>query len=207
RPLPGVVRDIVLGGGGRFVVLALPDTRKIAIFDVNEAKVVKYLPMAEADALLAAGMEKLVVCLPRAHVVQRWGLGTFEREGGAPCPVAGNLKAGCMGWASSGPLLLVSERESCFVNPRTLQPLELRTPDGPFQPRLGPDARPSGDGTVFTCMDHHSTVRVFTLRDGLVTHRSGSTSSFISAPGADGSFLCTMIGVYTTEMTEVYPKT
>ncbi len=207
RPLPGVVNDIVLGGGGRFVVVSLPDIRKIAIFDVNEAKVVKYLPMAEADAMLAAGMEKLFVCLPGANVVQRWSLRTFEREVTVASPVVGNLKAACMGWASQGPLLLISDRESRFVHPRTLRPLELQGTNGPVQPRLGPDARASGDGTVFTCMEGSGSVRVYIIREGIVTQHAGGTSSFISAPGADGSFICTMIGVYTPEMNEIYPKT
>jgi hypothetical protein len=208
RALPGVVRDIVLGGGGRFVIMAIPDKRQVAVFDVNEAKVVKYLPIPEDDAILAAGMEKLFVCLPNANVVQRWNLRTLERELTAPSPVTGSMKAATMGWSSGGPLLLISDQKSEFIDPITLKPLELQSDNkGQFMPRLGPDARASGDGTVFTCMDHHSTVRVFTVRDGVLKQRGGSTSSFISAPGEDGSFICTMIGVYNTEMVELYPKT
>lgn len=209
RPLPGVVRDIVVGGGGRFVIVSIPDKRQIAVFDVNEAKVVKYLPIPDDDAILAAGMEKLIVCLPNSNVIQRWNLRTLEREVTAPCPLGGGVKAATMGWSSGGPLLLVNDKGSQFIDPNTLKQLELQYEKDQirFGPRLGLDARASGDGTVFTCMDHHSTVRVFTVRDGVVKQRAGGTSSFISAPGEDGTFICTMIGVYNTEMVELYPKT
>lgn len=215
RELPSTVHDMILGGGGRFIILTLPKTQKIAIFDVNEAKIVKYLPMAESGAIVAAGMDKLFVCLPNAGVIQRWSLRTFERDLLVPSPLKGNLTAACMGWASDGPLLLTSATsdrfarggESLFVSARTLKPLELRTRQEPFRATLGVDARPSGDGTMFTCMDGSRSVHVYVIRDGLVTHHRGDTSSFISAPAADGSFICTMIGVYTPEMTEVFPKT
>src|SRR5262249_4924116 len=51
--LPGPVRATGVGGGGRSLILHLPQQRQLAVFDVNEAKVVKYLPMAE-DRLLFA---------------------------------------------------------------------------------------------------------------------------------------------------------
>src|SRR5262245_22812751 len=72
RSLPGTVSDMTLAGGGRLIILGMASLRKIAIFDVNEARVVKYLPMGESGAILAAGMDKLFVCLPEANVIQRW---------------------------------------------------------------------------------------------------------------------------------------
>src|SRR5262249_52499720 len=43
RPLPSTVSDVAVGGGGRFLILYLSRERKLAIFDVNTARVVKYL--------------------------------------------------------------------------------------------------------------------------------------------------------------------
>ena len=86
RELPAPIADVAVGGGGRYLILSLPQIGKLAVFDVNEAKVVHYIPVAEDTVRLAAGMNKLMVLLPRAGILQRWDLTTFERELAAPCP-------------------------------------------------------------------------------------------------------------------------
>jgi hypothetical protein len=209
RRLPSTVHDLTIGGGGRFVILSLPATRQIAVFDVNEAKVVKYLPLAEDRAVLAAGLDKLFVCLPDANVIQRWSLRTFQRDLTVASPLKGRLSGACMGWASDGPLLLFTGSdggEARFVDTRTLKPLDLQEGSHPFQPRFGPLVRPSGDGSVFAWMDRFRGACSCVVRDGKVTTYRGETSSVLVAPGADGSFICSMVGVYTTEMKPVFPE-
>src|SRR5262249_34530620 len=75
--LPSSIADVCVGGGGRFLILHLPRQRNLAIFDVNEGKVVKYLPVADDRVLFAAGMNKLLVVLPDKNLIQRWSLATF----------------------------------------------------------------------------------------------------------------------------------
>src|SRR5207245_11964 len=41
RPMPGRISSVAVGGGGRYLMLAMPDEKKLAIFDVNAADVVK----------------------------------------------------------------------------------------------------------------------------------------------------------------------
>src|SRR5262249_11696285 len=72
RPEPAVVRwtegkirDVIAGGGGRYLALTLAEARKVAIFDSNAAGIVKTIPLASDDALLAAGATKLVIAYPR----------------------------------------------------------------------------------------------------------------------------------------------
>lgn len=207
RKLPGRAGDIVLGGGGRFVIVSIPESKKIAIFDVNQAEFVKYLPMDESDVFLAAGMEKLFICLPVSQRIQRWSLRTFERESSDSLPLLPRndpVKAACMGWASDGPLLLLGLRQSLFVHPLTMQPLPLplRIADNRFS--LG--ARPSGDGATFICMPTTDSVRVHVVGGGVTTNRDRGKESQSAAMGADGSFFCTMIGVYSDALTEIYPK-
>src|SRR5262249_43998330 len=43
RPLPDTIQDVAVGGGGRFLLLALPKTRQVAVFDANIGRVVKFL--------------------------------------------------------------------------------------------------------------------------------------------------------------------
>src|SRR5262249_17073440 len=84
------------------------DEKQIAIFDVNEAKVVKYLPVASGSAKIAAGMNKLVVAYSDSEVLTRFDLTTFEKELTAKLPVGGTLYALGMGSASAGPLFIES---------------------------------------------------------------------------------------------------
>src|SRR5262249_18008072 len=144
--------DVCVGGAGRFLILRLPQQRKLAIFDANEAKIVKYLPVAEDTVKVAAGRDKLFVFLPGANVIQRYSLAGFEKEATVPAPTSGRLFQVLMGSASQGPLLLTTGDgpQLLFLDPRTLKPLAVDLPDGPRG--FGPDSfcRVSGDGRVFT---------------------------------------------------------
>jgi hypothetical protein len=104
--LPGTVRDVCVGGGGRYLILHLPQQRQLAVFDVNEAKVIKYLPVTEDHIFFAAGLDKLMVVLPDKNLVQRWSLTTFERDVTATLSVTGRIHSAAMGSASDGPLVL-----------------------------------------------------------------------------------------------------
>jgi hypothetical protein len=105
--LPEAARALRVGGGGRFLILHLPEARKFGVFDVNEAKIVRYIPAAEDEVLFAAGMTKLLVFLPGARLIQRYNLLTGEREqiGKLDLP-DGKIEAFCLGYASAGPLLV-----------------------------------------------------------------------------------------------------
>jgi hypothetical protein len=61
--LPGAVDDVVAGGGGRFLVLSLRKLGKVAIFDVNVARVTHYISVSDDNWRMAAGAEKLILAL------------------------------------------------------------------------------------------------------------------------------------------------
>src|SRR5262245_46115613 len=52
--LPEAASDVVLGGGGRYLIFNMPKVKKLAIFDVNEAKVTKEILLSEDDVAYAA---------------------------------------------------------------------------------------------------------------------------------------------------------
>ena len=72
KQLPEVFSDAVVAGGGRFLILQIPKLKKLAVFDVSEAKVTKYIPLAEENAVFAAGLDAVIVGLPRGG---RWSVG------------------------------------------------------------------------------------------------------------------------------------
>ena len=104
--LPGTVADVVAGGGGCYLLLVLKDVKKLAVFDVKAAAVIKYLPLASEEVLVAAGSEKLVLVYPDQRLVQRWRLETLEKELTKPLPFDGVVKAIAMGSNSAGPILV-----------------------------------------------------------------------------------------------------
>ena len=106
RHLGGTIGDVAVGGGGRFLLVALKEVRKLAVFDVNAADVVKTIPLPSTNALIAAGANKLLIAFPDEQVLERWDLATLEREGGGHIsPIDGCIRALAMGSDSDGPAL------------------------------------------------------------------------------------------------------
>lgn len=104
--LPAPVEDVAVGGGGRYLILHLPKIRKLAIFDAQTAQIARSLDCAEDRILFTAGLDKLLVVLPTAKVMQRWDLHTGERETTTPITFKGIVKGICMGSAATRPVLL-----------------------------------------------------------------------------------------------------
>jgi hypothetical protein len=105
RVLPAPIRDLTCAGGGRFLILHLPRIGKLAVFDVNEAKLVKELPAPEDNLKFAGGLDKLVVALPGSRTLQRWDLNSFELEQTVNYSLGGDLLSLAMGSASQGPII------------------------------------------------------------------------------------------------------
>jgi hypothetical protein len=146
RPLPSPVGGLCFGGGGRFLIMHLQKERKLAIFDVNEAKVVKYLPVPEGQVFFAAGLEKLIVALPTSQALQRWSLRTLEWEATVPCPVKGTVQGLAMGSASRGPLAISTPPAILrLLDPQTLKESDCKLEAGAGS---GPLLRVSADGRV-----------------------------------------------------------
>ncbi|HEY7158651.1 MAG TPA: serine protease [Gemmataceae bacterium] len=111
-PLDAAIADVAVGGGGRYLILHLPKLRQLAVFDVNQAKVVKRLPLPDGPVKFAAGLEQLIVALPVSRTLQRWNLTTLEQERTAPYPFQGDILAFALGSASQGPLFVIGKEEN-----------------------------------------------------------------------------------------------
>ncbi|HJZ91973.1 MAG TPA: hypothetical protein VKE40_13955, partial [Gemmataceae bacterium] len=106
RRLPGAVESVVSAGGGRLLLLHMPKARQLAVFDVNEGKTAKQIPVADAGALIAGGMNMFVVYSPGDNRAERWNTKTLEREGQINNPFPDPAKAIAMGSATNGPLVV-----------------------------------------------------------------------------------------------------
>jgi hypothetical protein len=159
-PLPGKVGDAAVGGGGRYLVLLLPEQGKLAVFDVNEAKVVQSLPAA-ADVKIAAGMDKFVVVRPandpHETAVERWSFATFQKEAEGKLDLEVPLVAAAMGSASNGPLVVSGVDWPRLGETAFFDVLGMKRIQAPFHPHATFDTSPevflraSADGHLFTC--------------------------------------------------------
>jgi hypothetical protein len=210
--LPGTVTAACVGGGGRYLVLHLGRDRQVAVVDVAECKVVKYIPIPEDDCKVAAGMDKLFIYAPTAGAVQRYDLRTFERTLTAPAPVQGKVAHLLMGSGSNGPLVFGCAGQfgaggSVAVDPQTLRPVALELDPGRALSGLGEGttARVSGDGRVFTSYTpglspQGHVIRVLT-NAGLKTFspQAGALMYGHLTPGPDGRHVFGTHGVFTAE--------
>lgn len=190
RKLPDAIGQIAVGGGGRFLIAHLPKNRQLAIFDANEAKVVKYLPVASENVFIAAGMNKLLVAHGDTKILQRWDLLTFEREVSVPLPIRYTLCGIGMGAGSSGPLVVQSANwpvigEHFYLDIVTMQKLPWQHQ---FPVSSGPNVqlRASMDGRVVgvRLSERNDTTIVQLSPGGLKTFRVESPLAVI--PGPDG---------------------
>lgn len=192
---PAAIDGACVGGGGRFLVCHLRDDNKLAILDLNAAKIVKTLPVPE-KVLFAAGMESLIVVDPDEDTVERYSLATFAREATADLPVSTGLNATAiaMGCASNGPLVVQAldfprTGERFLIDVATLKEIRgSRTSDGVLAARPGDELRASGDGRAFTQWNPEGQSAVI-----LVTDTGYHESKFPSkvpgtatVPGGDG---------------------
>jgi predicted Zn-dependent protease with MMP-like domain len=214
--LPGSVRDTCVGGGGRYLILHLPQQRQLAVFDVNEAKVVKYLPTAEDRLLFAAGLDKLLVVFPDKNLVQRWSLTTFERDVTAPLGVQGKVFTAGMGSASDGPLILGGPElrgagglPLRFLDVTTLKEVEVTLQERQGVGMVGTHPqhphvmRVSADGRVIGMWNpglSPSGLQTVVLNGTGVQAFSDHTSVGHVIPGPDGRTVFTGTGLFTTEV-------
>lgn len=194
--LPEPVRAARVGGGGRFLVLHFAGVRKLGVFDVNEAKIVRYIAAAEDDVSFAAGMTKLLVYLPGARLLQRFDLLTGERERVGPAEFRdGKLEAFCMGHASAGPLLVsVAGQGAQLFDAETFQAMSLPAASGSFGLAQAASRLEGGrywagaTGRVFGHTGNYGMpngVKTLVLTDGRVRQYGQHVGTWFVVPGPD----------------------
>lgn len=191
--LPETAADIQVGGGGRFFVLHLPKLKKLAIFDVNEAKIVRYIPLSDDQIVFAAGLEKVFIGLVAKGIIERWNLNSGEKELSRALPGAADVISVLMGSASTGPVVI----NGGFFDAANLKPLPITTMNGvpaPWSPV-------SADGTVFGAWKSNQSPAESTsfvlAGDRLV--RSDAAGVGHVVPGPDGRVLYTAKGICTSD--------
>lgn len=199
--LPGTVDATCFAGGGRFVLLRLPKTRQVAVLDVSEGKIVRYIPLPEDNAFVAGGMSHAYVLAPTANVIQRWSLTTFEKELTIANPLNGAVRQLLMGHASDGPLFVGGPNR--MLDGKTLKEVALpgAFAGGINHPQYPWTARVSADGRVYGWWTPGlSPAGLSSMVIGENGAKSYSQHTSVGAihPGPDGT-LFTGCGLFTSE--------
>ncbi|AMV22815.1 hypothetical protein VT84_00285 [Gemmata sp. SH-PL17] len=210
--LPAPFTTTAAGAGGRFVALHLPKLKQIAVFDVKEAKVVKYLPASDQGLLLAAGRDHLFVIDPGTAVLQRWSFATFEKEATVKLPDDGPFSAACTGAGAAGPLLLFSKADrfggakALLINPITLRPVPVK--DNAALPAGAPETMgASADGQTFAWLrGAHGGSVVVTVSEGKAEAKTHEFHGHTARPGPGGRYFYTGTSVLDAQMRRVYPS-
>jgi hypothetical protein len=191
--LPAPAGQIAVGAGGRFLILHLPTARKLAIFDANTARIVRYLSLASDSVRVTAGAEKLFVAAPAERVLQRYSLATFEKELTVALPVETKLHAMLMGSNSRGPLMMAGTVLR-FYDPITLREQKYEWSDDALGigDQYPPVVEVSADGRTFTSRTpglSSGDLRIFRFQDRSIRRSGaeGQSSNAYLLPNADGS--------------------
>lgn len=135
--LPDTIARAIPAGGGRYLLLHIPSQRKVGVFDVNTAKIERFIDIAEDKPLLAAGMNKMLVYLPAAKILQRYDIEKGEREASKVINVP-NVKALATGSASAGPLVVAASEGGRLFDVESLAEIDLPQDEAPPDPFGGP---------------------------------------------------------------------
>jgi len=214
RKLAAPVENVVVGGGGRYVILHQPKLKKLAIFDVNAADVVGHIPVNESDAKFAAGMEDVVVVLPHAGTMERWNLKSLQRDVAVTMPVNGVIRSIAMGSASRGPLLVHTAAATEELSPASFALVNVETmrlANSEIKPTVHMTSfyrdlwhvRASANGKVFGmwCTSHHPTgMGAFVVSNSEAKTYFTNNSFGHVVPGPDGRLLFTGAGLYSPEL-------
>jgi hypothetical protein len=207
--LPARFTDCIRAGGGRFLLLPMPSLRKVAVFDLAKRGIAGYVPVLDANSLVAGGEEAIVVANPSSGVMERWSLATLERERRVSMPIQGTIYSLTMGAAGGGPLLAIHRNGNgivrTFIDARTFTPMEVETKQvSSYHPQYPPTIRAADCGTVFGAWVQGlspSGLEIYTLTDSVLTGVREHTSVGHILPGPNGDYVYTGSGgVYTSAL-------
>jgi hypothetical protein len=213
RSLPAPIDDVVAGGAGRYLILHLRKLHELAIFDVGQARITKYLPYSADDILYAAGSDKLLIAPVGQSVIERYDLATLRKEITVHLSEVGKLHELVLGNASAGPIMLNTQSGVKFLDLGRLAPVTIKTdqkyvwwrahPQYPLQVRASPD------GDTFAAWEpglNPSGIRLMTLDGDKAFIRYEHTSAGVLIPSYDGSLLFTNRGIYSADLQPVAPE-
>jgi len=215
--LPSLIDEVAVGGGGRYLILSLKSLQKLAVFDFNAGRIVRYISVDSSDYHFAAGGQSLVIILDDRKVIERWNLEKGTREIVAAEPNWAAVRDMKMGSASAGPVVIgLNDSSTKWLSVATLTPVEIEANGRPYGgggwggfPWL---FRLSPDGAVLVGWINGLSPRpldIVTFHGAHADIHSASVEGYNGryyTVGSDGLLIYTTVGIDTQDMIPVDPN-
>lgn len=129
--LPADVDDVIVGGDGRFLLLAMRTIQKVAVFDLRDATIRKFINVDSEQFFVAGGKREFVVATATDPTLEVWNYDNLERPRiRTQVDMKGRLKliGAAMGFSSEGPLGLSFQYEQPFSGKPFVELFDLAKP-------------------------------------------------------------------------------
>lgn len=212
--LPEAVYEVVVGGGGRYLLLRSSAKPAVHVFDVSKALLVRSLTLPAAPTLLVAGGSHFFVIDPKSGAVQRYDFATLNMDSSPPIPT--KLRASgfervlaAMGSESPGPLYWAMPGNSKVVqiDPRTMKFAALPWPEAKIANLRSLAASPDGTTLCGIGYETEANPTVLTIKHGETMVESFTEARNLSSldrpeylvPSVDGKAIFSPETVWTRE--------
>lgn len=81
KPLPGKPDEIIMGYAGTCLLMRFPELQRLGVFDLCQAKFIKYIDLKERDAVFAAGGKVLLIYSPSQNQIEKWDMVSWMSAG------------------------------------------------------------------------------------------------------------------------------
>lgn len=203
--LPGVITDVCIGGGGRYMVCTIPDGRHAVVIDLAAGKVAHYVQLASEMTVVAAGQKDLITIDPLTNTATRFNLANGKQVLQKQLKLDRRVELIGLGSDSKGPALLGSgptRRSGLWF----LDVEKLRTVTVTTTGRVGSlDIRLTGQGGLRTSADGSTWgyyrwgyvgVNVLRLSGKQLQIAKAPLFRGYIIPSPDGRYLYTALGMY-----------
>lgn len=204
--------DVIVGGGGRYLIFHLSTLNKLAFFDVMQGKVTNYHSLESNNMRYAAGIDAFYVGYRPKNLLERWSLETFKKQGSVILPFENPLDCIACGAGSRGPVFVgASKAPGGFVDGKSLKPIVFQVLDHRYNRKdaqvfgAGPETRmrASFNGQTFT--NWSTNVSPAGFRAIVLSGRQAHTfyehdTVGYQMPSPDGQLIHTGKGVFTRQL-------
>jgi hypothetical protein len=204
--LPAEVNRVVRAGRGDILLLQMNSLATVAVFDIKSEQITGYAAHGSDDALVAGTADHIILLARDKKVIQQWTLEPLEKALTVTLPLAEEIDGLAAGYASSGPVLIMTRQGPRFINLATLKLIDTEGDYGPFwrpHPQSPLNVAASADGSTFTgwaLSTSPNGIRTLRLEGTKLTWKHEHSSAGELIPSADGTLLFTAMGVHDSNL-------